>query len=283
MLDPRVTPARPDLAAAHLKGKVEATRFVEGRHAIIVAPIAEMQSRPAPDAPLETQLLYGDGVMIYEERDGWSWVQQAYEGYVGYLRSEALGAPQDSTHASYHRVNALRTHAYPGPSIKLAPVFALSLGSRVSILDRSGEFLIAAQGRHFWARHFASAETAEDDIVGVAEMFLHAPYLWGGCTSEGVDCSGLVQAAFTAGGIWTPRDSDMQEKRLGDALPAEAVLKRGDLVFWKGHVGVMRDAEALLHANGFHMAVVSEPLAAARARIAASGGGEITSIRRLVI
>ena len=281
MFDPRLTPARPDLAADFLAGRVRAERYVEGRPAVVVAPVASVRKRPAADAPQETQFLYGQPVTVYEDRDGWSWVQQAYEGYVGYLRSDALGPPEDTTHASAQRVRALRTHAYPGPSIKLPPLMALSLGSRVQVVDRHGDFVIDAQGRHFWARHFADAETAEDDPVAVAEMFLHAPYLWGGCSSEGIDCSGLVQAALEAGGIETPRDSDMQEAQMGAILAAETKLKRGDLVFWKGHVGIMRDPETLLHANGYHMAVASEPLAEARARIAATGGGEVTSLRRL--
>jgi len=274
MLDPRLTPARADLAAAHLHGKVEAARFVEGRPAWIVAASAPLQRRPEAAAPWETEALHGEGATVYDERDGWAWVQLERDGYVGYLESAALGAPAAAT----HRVAALRAHAYPGPSIKLPHALALSLGARVEIVGESGDFLVDGEGRHFWARHLAPVESAEPDFVGVAERFEHCPYLWGGRTSQGIDCSGLTQAALTAAGIAAPRDSDQLQK-LG--APVEAPLKRGDLVFWKGHVGVMRDGVTLLHANGYHMAVVCEPLAAAKARIAASGGGGITSIRRL--
>ncbi len=275
-LDPRLTPARPDLAAAHLRGQVEAARFVEGRRARIVAASAALRRRPESAAPWETEALHGEMATVYEERDGWAWVQLERDLYVGYLESAALGEPAAAT----HRVAALRAHAYPGPSIKLPHALALSLGARVRIGSQAGDFLVDGEGRHFWARHLAPVASAEPDFVAVAERFENCPYLWGGRTSEGIDCSGLTQAALTAAGLAAPRDSDMLE-RLGKALPLEAALTRGDLVFWKGHVGVMRDSATLLHANGYHMAVVCEPLAEARERISASGGGEITSIRRL--
>jgi cell wall-associated NlpC family hydrolase len=276
MLDPRLTPARPDLAAAHLTGQVEAARFVEGRPARLIAASSALRRRPETGAPWETEALHGETAMVYEKRDGWAWVQLDRDGYVGYLESAALGSPASAT----HRVAALRTHAYPGPSIKLPHVLALPLGARLAIAGQTGDFLIDHEGRHFWARHLAAVESVEPDFVAVAERFEHCPYLWGGRTSEGIDCSGLTQAALTAAGLAAPRDSDMLEK-LGEALSAGMELRRGDLVFWKGHVGLMRDAATLLHANGHHMAVASEPLADARARISASGGGEITSIRRL--
>ncbi|MDE3176831.1 MAG: C40 family peptidase [Pseudomonadota bacterium] len=276
MPDPRLTPARPDLAAAHLRGTVRAERFVDGRAAAIIAPSAALLRRPDPDAPWETQALYGEAATVYDERDGFAWVQLARDGYVGYLKVDALGDAVAPT----HRVAALRTHAYPGASIKLPHRFALSLGALIAITAADGDFLVDGKGRRYWARHLAPVDSVEPDFVAVAEKFLHAPYLWGGRTSQGIDCSGLTQAGLTAAGVAAPRDSDMLE-RLG--APADAPLKRGDLVYWSGHVGVLRDAETLLHANGYHMAVASEPLAGARARIAASGGGEITSIRRLAI
>ena len=274
MLDPRLTPARPDLAAEALRGKVEAQRFVAPTLARVGAASAALRRRPDVSAPLETEALFGEEVAVYEERDGWGWVQLTRDSYVGYLRLDALTAPAAPT----HRVAALRAHAYPGPSIKLPPLLAVSLGARVTVTAEAGDFLVDDAGRHFWARHLAPLDSVEPDFVAVSERFLHAPYLWGGRTSEGIDCSGLTQAGLRAAGVAAPRDSDMLEK-LG--APVDGRLARGDLVFWKGHVGIMQDADTLLHANGYHMAVVSEPLATARARIAASGGGEVTSIRRL--
>ncbi|MGO9423486.1 C40 family peptidase [Roseiarcus sp.] len=278
LLDRRLTPVRPDLAAAHLRGLVDAPRFVEGRAMQVTEASAPLRRAPATDAPLETEALYGENVTVYDDgEEGWAWVQLERDGYVGYLPLIDLGPPAKPT----HRVAALRTHVYPGPSIKLPPMMALSLGARATITRQERDFAVTADGRYLWARHLADAGSHEPDFVAVAEMFLHAPYLWGGRTSEGIDCSGLVQAGMTAAGVAAPRDSDMLEATLGEPVPLEAPLMRGDLVFWKGHVGVMRDEGTLLHANGWPMAVVSEPFAEARARIAASGGGEVTSVKRL--
>ncbi len=222
---------------------------------------------------------YGECVAVYDERDGWAWAQFERDLYVGYLPRAALGAPSAPT----HRVTALRTHAYPGPSIKLPPRMALSLGARLTIVEVKGDFAVSEDRLYLWARHLAELGAREPDAVAIAERFLETPYLWGGRTSEGIDCSGLVQTALTAAGVACPRDSDMQEATLGEPVAIddpEAPLKRGDLVFWKGHVGIMRDSTTLLHANGWHMKVVSEPLIQARERIA-TNGGEVTSVRRL--
>ena len=275
--DRRLTPARPDLAASRLRGLVDAPRYVEGRAMRVVDASTPLRRSPAPDAPLETEALYGETVTVYDESEGFAWAQLERDDYVGYLPLAALGPPTAPT----HRVSALRTHAYPGPSIKLPPRMALSLGARLAVVRQDGDFAVTAEGLWLWSRHLADVGSREEDFVAAAELFLEAPYLWGGRTSEGIDCSGLAQTALTAAGIAAPRDSDMLEA-LGEpvAFDGAAPLARGDLVFWKGHVGIMCDAQTLLHANGFHMKVVSEPLEEARGRIAASGGGDVTSVRR---
>jgi cell wall-associated NlpC family hydrolase len=278
--DRRLTPARADLAAAHLRGLVDAPRFVEGRKMRIIAASAPLRRSPQADAPLETEALFGESATVYDEREGWAWAQLERDRYVGYLPGATLGAPSAPT----HRVAALRTHAYPGPAIKLPPRMALSLGALLTIVGREGDFGVSQDGFYLWSRSLAELSATEPDPVTVAELFLETPYLWGGRTSEGVDCSGLAQAALTAAGIASPRDSDMMEATLGQAVAINdptAPLARGDLIFWKGHVGIMRDPATLLHANGWHMKTVSEPLAQARRRIAANGGGEVTSVRRL--
>jgi cell wall-associated NlpC family hydrolase len=275
-LDPRLTPARPDLAAAHLRGRVEAARFVEGIEREVRDESAPLRREPAPDASLDTEALKGERVTVYDSNEeGWCWGQLAADGYVGWLPANALAAPGP---AATHRVAALRTLAFPGRSIKLPPVAAFSLGCRVAVLRLEEPFAVTLSG-YVPARHLAPLDVAEPDFVAVAERFLGVPYLWGGKTSLGVDCSGLVQIALTAAGIACPRDSDMQERALGEAVDL-ADLRRGDLVFWKGHVAIARDAATLLHANAFHMAVAAEPVAEAAARIAA-GGSPVTTVKRL--
>ena len=221
--------------------------------------------------------MFGEAVDVYEERDGWCWAQLTRDGYVGYLKSAALGAPLAAT----HRVSALRAHLYPSATIKSPPVMALSMGALVGVQDFAPPFARLSGGGFVIASHVAALDAHADDFVAVAQKFLHAPYLWGGRTSEGIDCSGLVQGALAAAGVAAPRDTDMQEKALGAMIDPAGPLKRGDLVFWKGHIGAMLDGATLLHANGHHMMVVAEPLAEAVRRTKEKGGGEVTSIRRL--
>jgi cell wall-associated NlpC family hydrolase len=279
LLDSRLTPARPDLAAASLRGKVEAARFVEGAPRRVVDPVAPLRRAPAHDALLETQALYGEDVLVFEEHEGWAWAQLKRDSYVGYMPANALGPEASPT----HRIAVLSTFVYPKPSIKAPPLMALPLDARIEIVKSEGDFCTLAGGGFVYARHVAPLGAFETDFVAVAERFLEAPYLWGGRTAQGLDCSALVQNALAAAGRAAPRDTDMLEAALGAAVAVDdslAGLQRGDLVFWKGHIGVMRDKATLLHASGWHMNVVSEPLAGARDRIAAQGGGPITSVRR---
>jgi hypothetical protein len=279
MADPRLTPARPDLAARYLEGKVAAARFVDGVIEEVTAPAAPLRRAPRHDAALDTEALKGERVTVYERREGWAWGQLASDGYVGWLPEAALAAPGA---VPTHKVAALRTFAFPGPSIKLPPVATLSLGAVLAVTRIAGEFAITIEGHHIPARHVAPCNRRESDFVAVAETFVGTPYLWGGKTSLGIDCSGLVQVSLTAAGIGAPRDSDMQQGALGADVPLSEIdrLRRGDLMFWKGHVAIVRDAHSLLHANAFHMATAIEPLREAVARIAAAGS-EVVAIKRL--
>lgn len=280
MSDPR-RPARPDLAAAHLKGEVAATRFVEGVTMRVRAPVAPVRREPRSDAPLDTEALFGEAVTVYEnDSEGWSWVQLKDDSYVGYMPTEALG-PNSSTPT--HRIDALRTFVYPGPSIKEPPLAAFSLGSTITALGEDGKFLKTENGFIF-AMHAKPLDEFEDDYAETAKRFEGIPYLWGGKSSLGIDCSGLVQTALKAAGIACPRDTSMQVNELGASIPFDDSLRglqRGDFVFWKGHVGIMLDAETLVHANGHFMEVVSEPLRMARDRTLAKGSGPIVMVRRL--
>lgn len=279
--DRRITPFRPDLAASRLIGQVEARAFVDPEPARVVAASAPLRREPRPDAALDTEALMGERVDVYERHEGWAWVQLAGDGYVGYLPDDALR--QDVPEPS-HRVSALRTFVYPGPSMKLPPLDVLSLGAQVTVAGATGDFLVLADGGHVFAGHVSPRDLFEPDFVAVAERFLHVPYLWGGKTSLGLDCSGLTQASLAAAGIVSPRDSDMLEAALGESIPLDDSLdglRRGDLVFWKGHVGILTDPDTLLHATAYTMRVMSEPLREARDRIRATSFGAITSIRRL--
>jgi cell wall-associated NlpC family hydrolase len=282
-LDRRLTPWRADVAAKHLEGKVKAARFVEGRAMEVVAPQAPLRREPRPDALLDTEALKGERVTIYDANaEGWAWGQLAGDEYVGWLPSAALAVPGP---APTHRVAALRTLVFPGPSIRLPPIEALPFGAALNIGRIDNRLATMPSGGYVPAVHLAPIGDNERDFVAVAERFVGAPYLWGGKTAFGLDCSGLVQIALSACGLPCPRDSDMQERALGSALDHKAAsfkLQRGDLIFWAGHVAIARDRDSLVHANAFHMAVVVEPVGEAIARIRDTGS-EIASVRRMPV
>ncbi len=280
MDDPRLTPARPDLAAKYLEGKVKAARFVDGEEFCVRDAITPLREGPTADAMLATQALKGERVTIYErDSEGLAWGQLNGDGYVGWMPDAALVR---SAVAPTHKITALRTFAFPGPSIKLPPIETLPMGARITITREDGAFAVTSEGWYLPRQHVGRLDALEKDFVAVAERFIGTPYLWGGKSSLGIDCSGLVQVSLNAAGTGCPRDSDMQQDGLGRALDATEMkkLQRGDLVFWKGHVAIVRDTETIVHANAHHMATVIESTREAMARIKAAGS-EVTAIKRL--
>jgi cell wall-associated NlpC family hydrolase len=281
-LDPRVNVWRADLAAENLRGVVEVPRYARAKLRQVAWPIAPLRRKPVAAAGLDTELLFGEAVSVYDEAEGWAWLQAEGDRYVGYMPAAAL---QERTAALTHLVSALGTFVYPVADIKAPPLMHLSLGSQLAIAERQEQFSRLATGGFIVNRHITEQDRPARDFVEIAERFIGTPYLWGGRTRIGLDCSGLLQLSLLAAGKPAPRDSDMQENNLGRRLEVSGNfegLERGDLVFWKGHVGIMVDGVIMVHANAHHMAVAAEPLHEAASRIAKTGS-RITSIRRLAV
>jgi Bacterial dipeptidyl-peptidase Sh3 domain/NlpC/P60 family len=280
MDDPRLTPARPDLAAKYLEGKIAAARFVSGEEFEVAEALAPLREAPSSNATLLTQALKGERVTIYDRNgEGFAWGQLNSDGYVGWLPDRALAKPAA---APTHKITSLRTFAFPGPSIKLPPVDTLVMGDLVTVVREDGAFAVTREGWYLPRQLVGGIDRYESDFVAVAERFVGTPYLWGGKSGFGIDCSGLVQVSLNAAGTGCPRDSDMQQDGLGRELdPAEArKLRRGDLIFWKGHVAIARDGGTIVHANAHHMLTMIENTGEAIARIKAAGS-EVAAIKRL--
>lgn len=276
--DPRITAARPDLAADFLEGKIEALRYAPGTEMQVSAAVLDLRSAPDRDAMLATQLLHGEGFTVYEERpDGFAWGQSTRDGYVGYVGAAGLSTPGPTANV---QVSALMTHIYGHPDMKTKVLSQLPFLSRLTRDGITSNFAVIGEDRYCPQQHLSPIGALGDDFVAITERFLGAPYLWGGRTMLGIDCSGLVQIALQATGEKPPRDSDMFAV-LGGAIDMSAILARGDLILWKGHIGIMRDKETILHANAHSMSVASEPLSVVKSRIAENGFGEITACRRL--
>jgi len=267
-LDKRLHAYRDDLADEALRGQVNSANFVGGEAATISSVFADILDKPVSDTGLQTQILFGHEVTVFERKDGWAWIQRSSDGYVGYIREETLGPRTSPT----HMVLTPRTFLYPGTDMKLPRSDYRSMGSKLTIVgtaeNRGTEYCLLDTGEAVIARHLIALGDWQTDYVSVAETLLHAPYLWGGDTGFGVDCSGLIFLSQMLCGQTVLRDSDMQASSIGVEIPFdEKILQRGDLVFWKGHVGVMRDNKTLLHANGHTMNVALEPLSEAVRRI----------------
>lgn len=275
MSDRRLTPANGRVAATHLRGQIKADTFVNGDPANIGQVVVDLCA--SLGGKRDRQLLLGAAVTVYERRDGWAFIQAKSDGYVGYVREAALVAPSMPT----HRVATPATHAYASESFKAQDLLHLPFGAEVAVTDERHKFFETPQG-FIPKKHLRPLGKVFQDPATVAQLFFGVPYLWGGNSTLGVDCSGLVQAAHHACGYACQGDSDMQRDGLGDLLPDDAILQRGDLIFWNGHVAMMVDGDTMIHANAHHMAVVYEGLSQATLRIKAQGDGDILARRRVL-
>ncbi|MDL2406664.1 NlpC/P60 family protein [Rhizobium calliandrae] len=267
-LDRRLNAFRPDLADASLQGKVDADRFVEGAKAQVVVPVAALRPQPDLARGIDTELLFGEDVDVFERKDGWCWVKAASDGYVGYLSEKAIRREQA---APTHIVVTQRTFLYPEPELRKPHAHVLSMGSRLRVTGtaetRGNHYVVLEGGTAIFSKHVQPIGYNDGgDFVDVALRFLETPYLWGGRSGLGIDCSGLVQLALLMTGRAAPRDTDMQAAGLGEPI-ARDELRRGDFVFWKGHVAIMEDEKTIVHANGHTMTVAREDFAAAVERI----------------
>lgn len=275
MTDRRLLPANDHVAAIELRGEVDAPRYTDGLWQRIATPVVDLLR--SPGGPRERQLLYGERVRVLDLRDGLAFLQSARDSYVGYADADALTADAAAT----HRVSAAATHLYPEPDLKSRECCWLSHGSLLRVMGQTGTWSRTDAGRFVHTGHIAPLEASPADPVATAQLYLGTPYLWGGNSRAGIDCSGLVQAALLAAGVPCPGDSDLQCDALGAALPAGTPPRAGDLYFWEGHVAMAVDSATLIHANAHHMAVAFEPIEGAMSRIAAKEFGGLVAHKRL--
>lgn len=280
-LDPRLHPLRPDLAARRYSGSFAAARFADGVQYNVAKGCLSMRGRPEAAASQTSQLLFGEAFDVFELKNGWAWGQALRDGYVGYV--EASGLTRDPV-APTHHVTALASHIYPAADLKTIPLEVVYMGAALSL--KAGPavkgFAALNTGGWIYARHLAPLGELQADYVATAQKFLGAPYLWGGKSCAGLDCSALVQIALFAAGINIPRDTDLQLKALGPALDIGADLQRGDIAFFPGHVGIMLDDRRLLHANARQMAVSVDLLEDVKAVVAETSPEPFLGACRLV-
>lgn len=279
--DPRITPARPDLAARRLQGEVEAARFVDGAPHQVIAPTVTLSFTPAPDARQETQLLYGETFTVYESKDGWAWGQAALDDYVGYLPADALTS---EVAAPSHTVWALRSQLYPEPDVKARTIASLGIGCRVHAVEHRDGFTRLPNDSWLPTSHLAPLGQAQALFLDAAIGLLGLPYVWGGRSIDGMDCSGFLQMAMHRAGIACPRDADQQEAALGERIgdgSDQSLLRDGDLVFFPGHVGIFVAGWRFLHANAFDMQVAIHSFSDVLDRARRQENGWITSVRRV--
>lgn len=281
--DRRLNAYRADLADARLRGIVQAERYVEAKPATVTAaPATPLRPRPSADEAYDSEALFGERLRLFDTTaDGWAWVQAERDGYVGYCRASDISKADFSQPT--HFVSAARTQRYRGPSLKRPPLDILTIGAELRVLEVDGKYARLADETYIFARHIRPAETFEKDPTSTALKMIETPYVWGGKTALGLDCSALVQLAFQACGIPCPRDTDMQSAMDWQQIlcqPDGEPLHRNDLVFWPGHVGMMIDQSRIVHANASDMSTRVWDLAHLRDHISRIEGNAVSRILR---
>ncbi|MEQ8652993.1 MAG: NlpC/P60 family protein [Kiloniellales bacterium] len=278
-LDKRLNAYRPDLADSRLKGEVKAEAYRDGEPRIVVAGLADLRQKPEDQAPLDAQLWYGEEVLVFDEAKDWAWVQAKGDGYVGYTRSSNLGKPVETPVS--HWVSVPLTFRFPAPDIKAPPLDRLSMGARLRSVGAKDSFLELQDGGFVYEKHCSEEGVLEEDWAKTALAFLDVPYLWGGRSTLGLDCSGLVQTALLLAGRKPLRDSSMlrDQESLGPALPPDSPRQRGDLLFSPDHLVIALGPNKIVHCNAFDLKTVREDFTAFQQRLA-ERGEEITSLRR---
>lgn len=268
-LDPRLNAYSSDLADERLRGKVEALRYVSGVKRRVSSAKAALYKIADITSERQSECLFGEDVMVFNETGTWCWVQSCQDGYVGYIERSKIDMPKNTP---THIMVAPRSFEYEKADLKSPMVSTLSLGSKVNIVDkietRGTLYAKLDNDRFIISNHIVPIGTIMDDYVSVAESLQRTPYLWGGKSGFGIDCSGLVQLSMMMAGKTVLRDTDMQAETIGEVIDPIDGLQRGDLVFWKGHVAIMVDSKTIIHANGASMDVKIEPLETAIERIA---------------
>lgn len=275
MSDRRLTPANARVAETGWEDRTDAPAYVAGSWRAVHAPLADLRATPA--GARDRQLVTGERFLVLEDREGWSFGRTERDGYVGYVESAKLGEDADATYF----VAVLASHTYTAADMRSPEIGPLSFGARVRVIDERHKFFEIEGGVFVPKPHLRPLRSPFRDPATVAQLFFGVPYLWGGNSAWGIDCSGLIQAACLSCEIPCPGDTDLQEAALGNDLPDGTPLCRGDLLFWKGHVAMAVDEATLIHANAHHMAVAYEPAAKAIARIEAQGEGPVTAHKRL--
>tara|TARA_B100000676_G_scaffold310952_1_gene379132 strand:+ start:9747 stop:10655 length:909 start_codon:yes stop_codon:yes gene_type:complete len=280
-LDRRLHAYRDDLADVRLRNQYYAAAYVDGTPGHIICGAADLRSEPDGKCRIDTQLLYGENITIFERKDGWAWVQADTDGYVGYIKESAIAATPT---VPSHCVSNLRTFIYPEPDLKAPPLRLISMNSPLQLTEKKHSgFQLLEEGDWVVAGHLSKIDNHEDDPCEIALRFIGTPYLWGGRTSLGLDCSALVQMSLLRCGISVPRDSDMQEKVISRPATGEndlSHLKRGDLIYWRGHCGIWIDSFRFIHANATDMAVAIQPLECILEHLSEATGDNRPRIRR---